>query len=126
MQIQPVLRINQGAEARPVSNTAVLENASSPSRPLLAREDVTESVINKAGEAAIETRNGWSWETLPDLNEKSSLALARAAAAFTHQDISQSTPICSTILPSGERVQSVVPPAVPAGTVSITIRKPSS
>src|SRR3546814_2862570 len=74
-----------------MSNTAVLENALLPLRPLLAREDVTELVINKAGEAAIETRNGWSWETLPDLNEKSLLALARAAAAFTHQDISQST-----------------------------------
>ena len=109
-----------------MSNTAVLENALLPLRPLLAREDVTELVINKAGEAAIETRDGWSWETLPDLNEKSLLALARAAAAFTHQDISQSTPICSTILPSGERVQLVVPPAVPAGTVSITIRKPSN
>ena len=90
-----------------MSNTAVLENALLPLRPLLAREDVTELVINKAGEAAIETRDGWSWETLPDLNEKSLLALARAAAAFTHQAISQSTPICSTILPSGERVQLV-------------------
>src|SRR3546814_5722711 len=78
-----------------MSNTAVLENALLPLRPLLAREDVTELVINKAGEAAIETRDGWSWETLPDLNEKSLLALARAAAAFTHQDISQSTPIRS-------------------------------
>ena len=51
-----------------MSNTAVLENALLPLRPLLAREDVTELVINKAGEAAIETRDGWSWETLPDLN----------------------------------------------------------
>src|SRR3546814_3493245 len=112
--------LRPAAEARPVSNTAVLENALLPLRPLLAREDVTELVINKAGEAAIETRNGWSWETLPDLNEKSLLALATAAAAFTHQDISQSTPICSTILPRREPVQLVVPPAVPAaiGTAS--------
>src|SRR3546814_9614599 len=105
-----------------MSNTAVLENALLPLRPLPAREDVTELVINKAGEAAIETRDGWSWETLPDLNEKSLLELARAAAAFTHQDISQSTQICSTILPSGERVNMVVHPAVPAGPVSLTIR----
>src|SRR3546814_16768239 len=109
-----------------MSNTAVLENALLPLRPLLAREDVTELVINKAGEAAIETRDGWSWETLPDLNETSLLALARAAAAFTHQELSQSTPICSAILPSGERVQRVVPPAVPAGTRSRTLRQPSS
>src|SRR3546814_8317299 len=37
-----------------------------------------------------------------------------------------SSDVCSSDLPSGERVQLVVPPAVPAGTVSITIRKPSS
>src|SRR3546814_12579582 len=48
--------LRPAAEARPVSNTAVLENALLPLRPLLAREDVTELVINKAGEAAIETR----------------------------------------------------------------------
>ena len=36
-----------------MSNTAVLENALLPLRPLLARDDVTELVINKAGEAAI-------------------------------------------------------------------------
>src|SRR3546814_15116255 len=109
--------LRPAAEARPVSNTAVLENALLPLRPLLAREDVTELVINKAGEAAIETRNGWSWETLPDLTDKSLLALARAAAAFTHQDISQSTPICSTILPSGEPRPLLLPPPVPAPPV---------
>src|SRR3546814_6705766 len=81
--------LRPAAEARPVSNTAVLENALLPLRPILAREDVTALVINKAGEAAIETRNGWSWETLPELNEKSLLDLARAAAAMSPQDISQ-------------------------------------
>src|SRR3546814_19424996 len=34
--------LRPAAEARPVSNTAVLENALLPLRPLLAREDVTE------------------------------------------------------------------------------------
>lgn len=109
-----------------MSNTAVLENALLPLRPLLDREDVTEVVINRPHEAAIETRDGWSWQEYEALDEKSLLALARAAAAFTSQDINQAAPICSTILPTGERVQLVVPPAVPSGTVSITIRKPSS
>src|SRR3546814_13616436 len=93
--------LRPSASARPMSNTAVLENALLPLRPLLAREDVTELVINKAGEAALETRDGWSWETLPDLTEKSTLALARAAAAFEHQDLSPSNPHRSTNLPHG-------------------------
>src|SRR3546814_15277652 len=84
--------LRPSASARPMSNTAVLENALLPLRPLLAREDVTELVINKAGVAAIETRDGWYWETLPDLNEKSLHALARAAAALTPQAITQPTP----------------------------------
>ena len=37
-----------------MSNTAVLENALLPLRPLLDREDVTEVVINRPREAAIE------------------------------------------------------------------------
>ena len=32
----------------------------------------------------------------------------------------------SAQLPEGERVQIVIPPTVPAGTVSITIRRPST
>src|SRR3546814_13241142 len=84
--------LRPSASARPMSNTAVLENALLPLRPLLAREDVTELVINKAGEAAIETRDGWSWETLPDLNEKSLLPPPRARAAFPPPGISQSPP----------------------------------
>src|SRR3546814_372853 len=59
--------------------------------------------------------------TLDALNE-----LARAAAAFTSQDVTRENPICSTIFPTGERVQLVLPPVVPDGTVSITVRKPST
>src|SRR3546814_7360881 len=78
--------LRPSASARPMSNTAVLENALLPLRPLLAREDVTELVINKAGGAAIETRDGSSLETLPDLNENSLIALVRVAAAFSSED----------------------------------------
>lgn len=109
-----------------MSNTAVLDNSLQPIRPALDREDVTEIVINQPGEIGIEAKNGWEWEKHPALTFQSLFALARAAAAFTNQDINAENPICSTILPTGERVQLVVPPAVPAETVSITIRKPST
>src|SRR3954467_10043679 len=54
-----------------------------------------------------------------------SRSLATAAAAFTRQDIGPEHPIVSTTLPGGERCQIVMPPAVPAGTISLTIRKAS-
>src|SRR3546814_15912989 len=57
---------------------------------------------------------------------KTLMALATAAAAFTSQDVTRENPIVSTIFPTGERVQIVVPPVVPDETVSITVRKPST
>src|SRR3546814_19913372 len=54
------------------------------------------------------------------------MALATAAAAFTSQDVTRENPIVSTIFPTGERVQIVVPPVVPDETVSIPVRKPST
>ena len=49
-----------------------------------------------------------------------------AAAGHTRQDIGPEYPVVSTTLIGEERCHIVVPPAVPAGTVSLTIRKPSA
>ena len=47
-------------------------------------------------------------------------------ATFCDQQINQEHPLLSATLPSGERIQFVIPPAVTRGTVSITVRKPSA
>lgn len=107
-------------------NTAILDNAIRPLRKYLDDEGVTEVVINKPEEVAIERQGGWTWEVEEALTLPALMELARASAAFTSQDVTRENPICSTIFPSGERVQVVVPPVVPDGTVSITIRKPST
>src|SRR3546814_8110606 len=52
--------------------------------------------------------------------------LAVAAACFTHQDIDGQSPICSTVLPGGERCQIVIPSVTPSGCPSFTSRKPST
>src|SRR3546814_4582714 len=83
-------------------------------------------IFNEPTFVGVERHGGCTWEreaglTLDALNE-----LARAAAAFTSQDGTRENPICSTIFPTGERVQLVLPPVVPDGTVSITVRKPST
>jgi len=46
-------------------------------------------------------------------------------ANFTRQRIDAETPLLSASLPRGERVQIVMPPATTAGSVAITIRRPS-
>lgn len=107
-------------------NTAILDHAVLPLRRFLDDDDVTEVVINEPEIIGVERRDGWTWERESALTLESLNQLARAAAAFTSQDVSRETPICSTIFPTGERVQLVLPPVVPDGTVSITVRKPST
>jgi type IV secretion system protein VirB11 len=112
--------------ATPGKNTAVLDSVTLPLRKYLDDARVTELVINRPQEIGIERRRGWTWESEPSLDFKSLMALATAAAAYTSQDITRENPIVSTIFPTGERVQIIIPPVVPDETVSITIRKPST
>jgi type IV secretion system protein VirB11 len=103
---------------------AVLHHYLAPLKAALAPDDVTELVINRPGELGLERRGGWEWRDAPDLTETWLATLARAAAAFTAQDVTAEAPICSTVLPGGERCQIVLPPA--AAQTSITVRKPSA
>jgi type IV secretion system protein VirB11 len=112
--------------AQPAKNTTVLDRLTAPLRGFLAQEGVTEVVINKPFEIGVETQSGWTWYDAPSLDYGALSAIATTAAAFTHQDVGERTPICSTILPTGERMQIVVSPTVESGTVSLTIRKPSN
>jgi type IV secretion system protein VirB11 len=105
-------------------DTAVLEHYLAPLRRRLEPADVTELVVNRPGEFAVERLGGWQWFEDLDLTEASLRPLAVAAAAVTAQDVTSETPICSTVLPTGERCQIVLPPA--AEHVSLTLRKPSA
>ena len=51
--------------------------------------------------------------------------LAKLVANVTRQRVDEASPLLSASLPSGERVQIVLPPATTAGCVAITIRRPS-
>ena len=99
--------------AAPGKNDAVLLHVTAPLRKYLDDERVTELVINRPGEVGIERRGGWTWESEPSLDFKNLMALATAAAAFTSQDVTRENPIVSTIFPTGERVQIIVPPRRP-------------
>jgi len=102
---------------------AVLTHYLAPLRPYLDAADVMEVVVNRPGEFAVEDRAGWRWIVAPELTEEALARIAVAAAAATRQDVTAERPICSTVLPTGERCQVVLPPA--AEHVSLTLRKPS-
>ncbi|OYX36544.1 MAG: P-type DNA transfer ATPase VirB11 [Caulobacterales bacterium 32-69-10] len=102
---------------------AVLLHYLAPLQACLEPDDVTELVVNRPGELGLERAGGWEWRDAPELTETWLSTLARAAAAYTSQDVTEETPICSTVLPQGERCQIVLPPA--AERLSLTLRKPS-
>ena len=105
---------------------AVLDFHIAPLRVHLDRPDVTELVINRPGEVGIERHGGWSWEDIPQLDLDWLETIGTSVANFTAQRVTPETPICSSSLPTGERVQIVAPPACESGRYSLTIRKPSS
>jgi type IV secretion system protein VirB11 len=95
-------------------------------QPLLARPDITELCINRPGEVFLETRSGWQRESFPLADFHWCYRLAKLVANATRQRITEESPLLSAALPSGERIQIVVPPATPPACVAITIRKPAA
>jgi type IV secretion system protein VirB11 len=94
-------------------------------RPILSDPEVTELCINAPGEAFVETRRGWERRVLPFADFDWCRRLAKLIANSTRQRIDESNPLLSASLPTGERVQIVLPPATTTGTVAITLRRPS-
>lgn len=72
-------------------------------------------------------RHSGIWEgvdaalTLDDLH-----AIAILAGSLRRQEIGSSNPLLATEIPGGGRLQACVPPAVPEGTCSLSIRKPGA
>jgi type IV secretion system protein VirB11 len=94
-------------------------------RPILSDPEVTEVCINRPREAFVETRRGWERRALPFADFAWCRRLAKLIANSTRQRVDEATPLLSAALPTGERAQIVLPPATTAGTVAITLRRPS-
>lgn len=108
-----------------LSRSSALELNLRALRPHLDDPDVTELCINRPKEAFLETRRGWERRSLPFADFDWCRRLAKLIANSTRQRVDEATPILSASLPTGERAQLVLPPATTAGTVAITIRRPS-
>ncbi len=94
-------------------------------RPLLESPEVTELCINTPRQVFLETAHGWRQEAAPFADFDWCRRLAKLVAHSTRQRIAEDTPLLSASLPSGERIQIVLPPATTAGCVAITIRRPA-
>lgn len=106
------------------TSTVVL--ALEPLSGFLADADLTEIVVNRPGIVAVERGGKWESHRMPALDFDWCLDLAKLLRNRSNQDITEAQPLLGAQLPDGQRVQIVIPPAVPTGTVSITIRRPGS
>jgi len=96
-----------------------------PLREQLDAPGVMEVCVNRPGELFVETVEGWRTVDTPAMTLERCLSLANAVATYCDQQVNQERPLLSATLPTGERIQFAIPPAVARGTVSITVRKPS-
>jgi type IV secretion system protein VirB11 len=94
-----------------------------PLAPWLDDPATEEICINRPGELFVRQRGAFHTESinldLADLED-----IATLAGALRKQDVGPRNPLCATELPGGERLQICIPPAVPTGMISLTIRKP--
>ena len=105
---------------------AALETYLEPLKNLFAEEGVNEISINRPAEAWVEKRGDIRKEVLTQLDFNHLRELAQLVAQSTEQTISEETPILSATLPTGFRIQIVIPPACEPATIGMSIRKPSS
>ncbi len=119
------LGVGSSGQSRAPTYPSALDLTLQALRPLLADPEVTEVCINRPLEAFVETRSGWRHQSLAFADFDWCRRLAKLVAHSTRQRIDETSPLLSASLPSGERIQIVLPPATTLGCVAITIRRPS-
>ena len=94
-----------------------------PFASFLDRTDVTDIYVNRGGEIWVETLGGQiEQHWVAGLTSDVLARLARQIAAFSHQGINREYPILTASLPTGERVQIIIPPAT-RGDIALSIRR---
>ena len=107
-------------------NFAALETYLEPLKYIFEEDGVNEISINRPQEAWVEKRGDIRKEVLTQLDFAHLRELAQLVAQSTEQRISEENPLLSATLPTGFRIQVVIPPACEPGTIGMSIRKPSS
>ncbi len=84
-----------------------------------------EIAVNGPGAAFVMQHGIWTKHTAA-LTYRDLYGAAVLSGALRRESVNAQSPLLGGDMPSGERFQWLVPPCVPAGTVSLTIRKPGA
>jgi type IV secretion system protein VirB11 len=90
----------------------------------LEREDIYDLCVNKLHQVCLLTSQGWEQHKVESINERWCKSFVNFVAGESKKTLDKKNPILSTELPTGERIQVLIPPAV--NEISITIRRPNS
>jgi type IV secretion system protein VirB11 len=101
-----------------------LYRALAPLKPFLDDRDVVEISVNRPGQVYVERLGCAHMEfyEIPELTTAEIVNIGERVAASTNQFVSPANPILSAALPTGERIQVVLPPAAAEGG-TLSIRK---
>ncbi|RWA88147.1 MAG: P-type DNA transfer ATPase VirB11 [Mesorhizobium sp.] len=101
-----------------------LYRALEPLRPFRDDPRVVEISINRPGQVYVERLGDEHMASfsVPELTMAEIVNIGERVAASTNQFISPASPVLSAALPTGERIQVVLPPAAPDGGV-VSLRK---
>ena len=102
---------------------AALRTFLGPLALLLARPEINEVSINRPGEVFVDDAGSMQRLSIPALTYEHMQRLASLIAYETHQIINEERPLLSAWLPTGQRVQVVMPPACEAGAVVMSFRR---
>lgn len=119
------MNVEVGNRGRTANNPYYfLDRALEPIRDFLDDPRVVEIAVNKPGHVYVERLGADHMEhhEIPELTADEIQNIGERVAGVTSQFISRSKPILSAALPTGERIQIVLPPAAPEGG-AISIRK---
>ncbi len=108
------------------NNFTVLNTYLKPIEEILSQDGVSEISINDPEHGWVEKFGKIYPISLPIFTYKHLYGLAKLIAQSTDQVIDEERPLLSATLPNGCRVQVILPPVCPKGTVAMSIRKPSS
>lgn len=108
----------------PDTDMSTLDLHLQPIARFLADDAITEVVINRPGQVMLERRSGWETVESPAVSYAWCEGLAMLLRNRANQDLTEHWPLLGAQMPGGLRVQVVVPPAVEAGKISLTVRRP--
>ncbi len=103
----------------------LLDDAMAPLRPWLDDPASEDLAVNLPDEAWIYQRGGWTKHSVP-LDYDAIEEIVTLSGSLRQQEVGAHAPLLDTYLHTRERLSVCFPPTVEAGTISLTIRRPSS